>query len=217
MTSYGSPKVKNNVVIKITEKGGLKVPHVESAVMAQKAIWVKHFLKNTDACWLQLLKSHLPGMTLCDLLKCSTDADEIAPEIPTFYRQILQSWYCLKKDPTKNTEFAREIMWFNKFIKIDHKYIFNRELYNKGLVNIGDFMHEDGHFLTHEEFTAKYHVTITKMYLMSLMDAIPFRWRLALKNNFITTNQEELPFVKLHGDDKMITNLQSCDLYTEFL
>ena len=38
------PKVKNDVIVNSAESGGLQVPHVDTFVKAQKAIWAKRML-----------------------------------------------------------------------------------------------------------------------------------------------------------------------------
>ena len=55
-------------------------------------------LLNVDACWLQLLKTFLPEMSLQDLLKCNVDPDNINFDIPNFYRQVLCAWFQLKQN-----------------------------------------------------------------------------------------------------------------------
>ena len=99
--SSKNAKVKNDVVVNSYNKGGLQIPHVESYVMAQKAIWVKRMLMNESAAWLELLQVNLPDMLFTDLLRCNIDSEDLSETIPTFYIQVLYAWYSLH-DETKN-------------------------------------------------------------------------------------------------------------------
>ena len=212
------PKIKNKVIINSVEKGGLKIPHVDSFVKAQKAIWCKRMLLNNQTCWLELLKTYLPCIKLADLLKCHTDPTCLADGIPPFYRQVLFAWFDLKVEPSNALEVAREIIWLNKYIQVSNECLWNKNLYKSGLLCLGDLITETGKFLTREEFYFKFKVTPKPLFFMSLIDAIPQQWRLQLKaNNPQLVNHDELPFLKINGRDKIVTLLSSKDLYWKFL
>ena len=58
-----------------------------------------------------------------------------------FYKQTLNCWYDLYAlQPGSVTEIHAESLWFNKFLLVDGKPFFVRELYSKGLQYINDIL-----------------------------------------------------------------------------
>ena len=212
------PKVKNEVITNSVEKGGLKVPHVDSFVRAQKAIWAKRMCLNDNACWLQLFKTFIPEMKIQDLLKCHINSDNITHDMPLFYRQVLCAWFDLKDEPKNALDIARETVWLNKYITINEECLFYKKLYQNGLLLVSDLLAETGKFLTHDEFQAKFNVTITHLFVMSLIDAIPVQWRRQLKHfNATAVNNAELPYLKINDSQRAILLLSSKDVYRQIL
>ena len=64
---------------------------------------------------------------------------------------------------------------------IENKPIFNKKAYNKGLCFINDIIHNDGHFIPHQEVVNRFGQSITQYEYMSLIDAIPIAWRMTLR------------------------------------
>ena len=66
------------------------------------------------------------------------------------------------KNPHNADEIRKECIWKNKFIKIDNDSLFNKELYNSGLICIDDLLNDRGTFLTYDELTTKYGPSLKK-------------------------------------------------------
>ena len=217
----GKPaKIKNNVITNTQEKGGLKFPDIDVLVRSQKLAWVKRMVQNKHASWMQLLYLYLPNMDLGHILKCSIDTQCIAEYIPEFYRQILFAWYECMGNPISSLDIRRQMLWFNKYIKIDNKALFNESLYTNGLCTLNDILTEDGSFLNYTEFSNKFRVPVNRLYLMGIIHAIPKSWKQSLTEcNFplhVIDNRED-PHFMINDQYKNITQIKSRDLYTSLL
>ena len=151
---------------------------------------------------MQLLYKSLPDMKLPHLLKCSVEPILLANNIPNFYRQILHAWYELGLQPTSILEIRREILWYNKYIKIDGESFFNKNLYDNGIISINYLLFEDGFIMSCENIVSKYDVGISQLRYMSLIDAIPLQWRQCLKRSRFPKIEEhtlEDPHLNLNG------------------
>ena len=120
------PKIRNNVVVNTSEKGGLKIPELSLHAKAQKISWVKRIINNPKAAWMQLFSSELPEMHIQDILKCTIDPKELSFDIPAFYRQVLLGWYEIKTNPKSATDIRRECLWHNKNITINGNCTFSK-------------------------------------------------------------------------------------------
>ena len=200
--------------------GGLKFPNIELLVRAQKIAWIKRITCNNTASWMQLLHTFLPQMHIIDILKCSIEPDELAEEIPTFYRQVLCAWYEINPEPTSALDIRRQIVWFNKHIRINQDTIFKQQLYTKGLCTINDLLNENGKFLTYDNFNTKYNIHINSLEYMSLIHAIPIEWKNKIKSCtfpiHIIDNTED-PHIKINDQHKNITQVKSRDIYLKLL
>ena len=152
------------------------------------------------------------------MLKYHINSDDIIPEMPLFYRQVLCAWFDLKDDPKNALDVARETIWLNKHITINENCLFVKKLYEKGLLLVVDLLSETGKLLTHDEFQAKFNITTTHMFVMSLIDAIPVQWRKQLKNfNAAPVSNTELPHLKIKDRSRAILLLSSKDLYWQIM
>ena len=115
------PKIKNATMQNTEECGGLKFPNIEILVKTQKIAWIKRILENPNAAWMQLLYTFLPEMDIKQILKCTLDPARLSDEIPTFHRQILFAWFEKVPVPESTLDIRRQIIWLNKYIKIDNK------------------------------------------------------------------------------------------------
>ena len=104
--------------------------------------------QNLQASWMQLLCTTLPEMKLTDMLKCSINPNDIAVDIPTFYKQILADWYEIKASPKSAFDVRREIIWYNKYIQINGNCVFQKSLYDKGIITLHNLLLENGTFMS---------------------------------------------------------------------
>ena len=62
------PRVKLEASIATREDGGLRIPHVQSYILAQKAMWVKRLLECKSSHFCSYLSEFLPEMEMKDIL-----------------------------------------------------------------------------------------------------------------------------------------------------
>ena len=159
-------------------------------------------------------------MPIGHLLKCNIDPTELSDGLPAFYRQVLYIWHDLQTDPTQPVDIQREYLWFNKFIRIENQSLFNKDLFESGVICINDILNAGGNFLTHKQLTDKFGVKTPHMYYISLIDAIPQEWRQKLKKtniNLSIVKTDELPHVRMNGGDRAVTLTSTRDYYWKMM
>ena len=177
-------------------------------------------MQNSKASWMQLLYTTLPKMRLDDILKCSINPNDIILDIPSFYRQILVAWYELRSSPNSALDVRREIIWYNKNIQINGTCLFQKSLYDKGICLLNDLLHENGAFMSYEQFLEKYNVKLNFLKYIALIDAIPQRWKAILKTQVIpcnVVNNQEAPHLKIGMNMKDIRQVKTCEIYLSLL
>lgn len=214
------PKIKNNVITNTVEMGGLKFPNIDLHVKTQKISWIKRIVTNQTASWMQLLHTFLPQIYINDVIKCTLEPNCLDESIPSFYRQILFAWFDITPEPQSALDIRRQIIWLNKYIKINKKAIFYKTLYDAGIISINDLLNNEGKLLKYKEFTERYNIQFNSLQYMGIIDAIPKQWRQILNRcNFPTNliNNTEEPHIAINDQSKNITQVTSREIYFKLL
>ena len=128
-----------------------------------------------------LATTHLGGTFL---FECNFDIHDLnlTSELPS-YKEILSAWQEIHStDPSSADEYGNEIIWNNRFIRIDGKSIFFLSWYQKGVIKIRDLLN-DGRFLSRAEFQEKYGLKVNFLKYFGLLSAIPSGWKNFLLNS----------------------------------
>ncbi|KAL9987009.1 hypothetical protein ACROYT_G001243 [Oculina patagonica] len=142
-------KIKRHTLIGPLEKGGLNMVDFVMMDKSLKAAWAKRLCEAGDSKWcaaFSLATTHLGGTFL---FECNFDIHDLnlPSELPSFYKEILSAWQEIHStDPSSADEYRNEIIWNNRFIRIDGKPIFFLTWYQKGVVKIRDLL-EDGRYV----------------------------------------------------------------------
>lgn len=197
------------------EDGGLRMTNLNAYIMAQKSSWIKRLIETKEMVPYKYLSQFLPCMDMADFFKCSIKPQDLPDMIPEFYRQVLYAWFDLKEEPVSVSDVQREVIWFNRCMKINNEYIFHQKLYKAGLVFINDLLDVNGSILPKLGFENKFSVEIPYFFYMSLVDAIPTRWRTMInKNQVIPLNPKaEAIYVSLNKTMKPVTLVKSKEIY----
>jgi len=194
--------------------GGLRMPNMKHFIKAQNINWIKRLFENTQSLPYVYISTFIK-MSLDDYLKSNIDKNGLPPDMPVFYKNILADWFSLKEEPTVVADVQREVLWNNQHIKIGNKSLFNKTLYNNGLLYINDIINREGKFLTHVELTYKFGNHITLYNYTCLKDAIPKKWRKMLLNyNILDLNPEnEAVFINFNKFSKPVRIVKSKTIY----
>ncbi len=209
------PKIKYDVSFQDIENGGIKLPHTESFINANRISWVKRLLYKHNRSH-QYLQSFIPHIPLEHFLKCNFNPQNLPINIPSFYLKILCTWFDLKKEPKNALDVRREFFMLNQHIKIDNNYVFYPEMLTKNILSIHDLLNKNGHFFSYTSFCAKNGAILNPFQYMSLIDAIPLRWRSMLKQQNIpqAINISEEPlYCSLENNEINIHKLKSNYVY----
>ena len=118
-------------------------------VKSLMSAWVNRYCKATDSHWCALFDSMLGKFGGAFLFQCNYDLKFLdLKNLSTFYKNVLAVWQELNsKDPLNANEFKQEIIWNNRFIRINGK-----TWVNKGILRISNLLDTDGHFLFIRKF-----------------------------------------------------------------
>ena len=90
------------------------------------------------------------------MLKCTSN-------VHVFWKDVLESWLFVNSKDLENVNLTQsEILstpvWFNSYITVNKKSIFIKELYEKGVKIIDDFLDNNGSFYAREYFVEEYDI-----------------------------------------------------------
>ncbi|KAL9986569.1 hypothetical protein ACROYT_G000737 [Oculina patagonica] len=120
--NFKPDKVKRNTLIGPIEKGGLNMVDFNMMNKSLKGAWVKRLYEAGDNKWCSLFSSATSQYGGSFLLECNFNVSDLnfVSYVPSFYKEVLNVWQELhSKDPSSAKEYENEIIWNNRYIKID--------------------------------------------------------------------------------------------------
>jgi len=187
----GNDKIKRTALINDIENGGLKMLDIESMISAQRVMILKKYLGESNSTWKTILDDFFFGNIGGKLiLFCDFETSKLPVHLPIFYKECLEAFRNLKKSKVATYEdVVDQIIWNNRNIVIHGKSLFEKHLFTKGIVKIGDLLSDTGKFLESPKVLEANLSPIQYFKLIGIVDAIPKEWRLIIKESHIQHQQ----------------------------
>ena len=161
----------------------------DDVVKSLKIAWVN------DRHWCALLDSLLSKVGGTLLFQCNYDLKLLdLKNLSVFYKNVASSLARThSKNPRNANKFKQEIIWNNRFIKIDGKSFYYKAWANKGILKISDLLDIHGQFLSFENFKCKFGVLCTFLDYAGVLAAIPKIWKSEIVGNAANGDNEPVP------------------------
>ena len=176
----GRNKINKSTMYLDYQLVGLKMMNFQWLIKAQRVMWItsKRLIENNAMKWKQYFKyatKHLGGELIfsCDyllgLLKVS---------LPQFYMNLLEVWMDTKDFRVKPETFkGNEIIFNNKFIRVEGKCIFYQKLYEKNIYRLKHIMDYDGNLRSFSYFQRQGLNVNDFQILQTIYETIPVSWK----------------------------------------
>ena len=174
-------KIKHSTLCSNYEKGGLKNVDITSKIISLQCSWIKRLFDKSAHCWkvipLQLIKTYL-GDTFRFHYNLEIPVNKIKT-FPIFYKQIFRNWSTnLSAQPTLPSTIASQVLWYNKYIKVDNESIYNCYISKKKINYIAQFFGSAGNLKTWEVLKEEYQLNENKKFaFIQIIHAIPKSWK----------------------------------------
>ena len=118
------------------------------------------------------------------LLHCNFEVSKLNISLPAFYRQCLVAWSELNaREPSSVHEIVNQVIWNNKFLCVDKKSVYRKNIANQGFSKIWDLFSIDNSQLNPEQ----------SFFIMSVINSMPAAWRLFIRPANIAPVLSPLP------------------------
>ena len=147
-------KVRKSVITQTHELGGRNMIDVKTMITAQKLKWVKQYLSNHQAQWSKLMESLINVRNLNFFLISNFDLTTIWTK-SFFYGEVLRILFELnKKNHFQLKEnLYNQILYYNRFVKPDNKYVYDIEFALAGVWRVSDLFDENNKPIPFETLT----------------------------------------------------------------
>ncbi len=123
-----------------------------------------------------------------------------------------------KQTPSNLIQILNQSIWLNENLKINNKYMYNKQFTNKGILYIKDILDDNGDFLTHNEMISKYKLATTFIECLQLKSCIPTEWKDQIsKFNILANNILDGNCIVNNNRYTNIENTQCKDLYSHLI
>ena len=189
-----SERIKRNILCNDYEKGGFRMLDIKMFCMAQKLVWVKKLLDDTNfSKWKLLFLTNVQNhggnyIWLADNFMESKVFDQINP----FWKDVIKAWNILTKP--KEIDPREEALFYNGRVKINGRSIFLKEWNDNGIQFINDLLDNNGEFYSIAKWLEIYNLKKDVFKYVSLIHSIPRNWKKRIKeigtklNNVVKTN-----------------------------
>ena len=180
----GKDEVKRNAIISEVENGGLNMLHAEHIIRTKRVICLQKVLKDYESPWKMFLGELLKPIGGKFLLHCNFEVSKLNISLPAFYRQGLVAWSELNaREPSSVHEIVNQIIWNNKFLCVDKKSVYRRDIADQGFCEIWDLFSVDNVQLNHEQ----------SFFIMIVINSMPAAWLLFIRTANISPVLSPLP------------------------
>ena len=213
----GKDKVKRNVLTATIENGGLNMLDIDSMVRTKRVFCLKKYLEDYPSPWKFFLDEKLFSVCGKFVLHCDLDITKLPVMLPPFYQQCFDAWSDLNnKVPLLYREVVNEIIWNNKFLCVDRKSVFRRDLFSIGLLKIADLLSCDN--TTTFNFTNLLLNPEQSFFVMSIIDSIPAHWRTIIDSSSlpIISPISDVPTIIIDGNSLTFSEISSKQIYRQF-
>ena len=205
------PKIKQTTLIGPKEKGGLALPDFDIINNALKATWIRRLDScHPTASWIHIPVSLLERVGGLFLLKCNFELKHLNIHIPLiFYEKALLAWQSINSfNPSSKEEILNEILWNNRFIRINDYSVYYKAWHVAGVEKIGDLFNGNT-FLSHQDFCSYFGLKTNFLTYYGLCKAIPPNWIKIMKGKLQPPSNksisiDRIPLEKLSS--KLATN-----------
>ena len=129
---------------------------------ALKLTWVKRLCSGINAPWKYIPTYFLANVGGTELFNCNYDTKllNLDKHIPSFYKQVISYWQEINLSTPENKEAVlQEIIWNNRFIKVNGASVFYSKWCQNGIKQIKDlFDVTENCFLLFEVLANKFHI-----------------------------------------------------------
>ena len=133
------------------------------------------------------------------LFRCNygTKYVNINEQLPKFYKDIISFWQDLNVTaPQQKKETLNQIIWNNKFIRVDGSSVFYNDWYHAGIQHLSCLLDKyESPFLTINGFKRKFNLKCKLLQYYSLLSAIPQQWKDNLKFPELEMNTASTPII----------------------
>jgi len=220
----GRDRVKRTVMISDLDEGGLKMPHIDSIIKAQRIMCSIKFITNYNSTWKWFLEQYLCSVGGSFLLNCCFDIKHLNIGLPKYYHECLETWSSLlaTSKPETHIEILNEVIWNNKNICIANRSIYNNKLFNMGIVKIGNILDQCGKLKSFEIFKQDLlGITLADYFLLiGIVQSLPPDWKIILKKNIPLSkriNSDVVIQIQLNKKRIKTHKITSKLLYSEFV
>ena len=184
LSGTGRTKVKLNAVISEVEKVGLNMLDTESMIRTKRVICLQKFLEDYESPWKMFLGELLKPIGGKFLLHCNFEVSKLNISLPAFYRQWLAAWSELKaREPSSVRQIVNQVIRNNKFLCVDNKSVYRRDIADQGFCKIWDLFSVDNVQLNPEQ----------SFFIMSVISSMTAAWRLLIRTANIAPVLSPLP------------------------
>ena len=118
------------------------------------------------------------------LLHCNFEVSKLNISLPAFYRQCLVARSELNaREPSSVHEIVKEVISNNRFLCVDNKYVYRRDIADQGFCKIWDLFSVDNVRLNPKQ----------RLFIMSVINSMPAAWRLLIRKANIAPVLSPLP------------------------
>ena len=136
----------------------------------------KVFRWEKKSTWKIVLDQYLRDHSGSFLLKCNYDVSTLPQTLPKFYQECLCEWVSYNVDisgPSSYSQVLNEIIWNNKFIRINDRPLYRIKIINKGILKLGDILTSDYKLKSFESMKIVGLTNAGYFLLMGIGNAIP--------------------------------------------
>ena len=165
--------MKNSTIIAQYERGGLKMPDINTTLLTQRIKWVQRFLNDNEHSWKHICNWQLEqvgGATIFENTSINIDAIK-GFKMMEIYKSLVLSWaQFYTKEITKENVLKQSLFLNNNFSKPDGKAIFYRKLIDKEVMTVSDLV-ENNRVLDVETISERLSLnSIEKMQMLSTLN-----------------------------------------------
>ena len=209
----GTDRIKRNVLCQEYIQGGLKMINLDAFITSLKLTWIRRLITDNHK-WTKLLGlyTNVDKLLSCGMEFCIKEKKNIHNQ---FWQDVFKSHIevITKNQPTDNTQFLSNAIYFNENIKIANKHIFFPKCFDNGIQFINDITKEDGKLMTYQEASNRLNIKINYLqYLSNCMCNAIKAWQNKLK---LTNMKEKLmdPIIPHHLQIYLQSRKGTRDMY----